>query len=293
MGDNSELQTHESHPSTASYAVSEDGVVDYDGFAGAFLNAEVVLGGVDSAFGLSLSNLGAKKSWEALVAKAPVLDLSQYQMESSSERLTGCDWKIFMEIYFDDYHVEPFHSGLSSWADCGKLTWLFEPCAQVQLVGESALSGGKSQAYEKLASLARQLGAPASGFAAAWAAVYPGTMVEWLAGGLAISSVSPMGPGQSINRVVFAYPKEWVEKCPEFVKAHQQAYWETAKEDDEIAQRMQAGKNALAARGCDERGPAHPHLEAGIVEFHNWLAKNPWDRQASASMAAYRKPLKT
>jgi phenylpropionate dioxygenase-like ring-hydroxylating dioxygenase large terminal subunit len=112
--------------------------------------------------------------------------------------------------------------------------------------------------------------------AAVWAACYPGIMVEWLSGALAISRVRPTGPGRSVNEVDFLYPTGLAESNPEWIKAHQDAYWETAMEDDRIAEAIQAGRNALAISGRDESGPAHPHLEAGIIRFHDWLESKAW-----------------
>ena len=265
--------THQTHPSTSSYVIQPPDCLNYDGFLNFFQHPFPCLStDSDALFGLKISCEHEKQSWAQLVRDVPLLDLSLYQIERRTQRLTGCDWKIFMEIYFDDYHVEPFHPGLSSWADCDQLSWIFENFAQVQLVKSSVLSGTRSSSYETLANLSRSLFVQPPAFAAAWAAIYPGTMIEWLAGGLAISTVRPVKAGESLNEVVFAYPKGWLDTCPEFAQAHQDAYWETAKEDDEISQRMQQGKNILIARGDDERGPAHSHLEAGIVAFHDWLA---------------------
>ena len=48
-----------------------------------------------------------------------------------------------------------------------------------------------------------------------------------------------------MNMVEFYYPEEIVPFEREFVEAQQAAYMETCVEDDEIAQRMDAGRRAL------------------------------------------------
>jgi choline monooxygenase len=197
--------------------------------------------------------------------------LDGFRVESEHVRKAGCDWKIFLEIYFDDYHVEPFHPGLSSMADCGALEWIWAPRAQAQIVGASAMRGGGSSSYKKFFEASANAFGP-SPVAAVWAAVYPSSMVEWLGGCLALSCVEPAGAGECVNKVVFAYPEGVAEKWPDLVAAHQAAYWETACEDDAIASRIQAGRECLSRRGDHEAGPAHPHLEAGIVKFHEWLS---------------------
>lgn len=103
-----------------------------------------------------------------------------------------------------------------------------------------------------------------------------------------MSTVSPKGAGACVNEVSFAYPEGVARRHPEFVAAHQGAYWETAREDDRIALMIQAGRDALTRRGENDRGPVHPHLEAGIISFHDWLAGRSWRMEEIAEpMAAF------
>src|SRR5690349_21043960 len=66
----------------------------------------------------------------------------------------------------------------------------------------------------------------------------------------------------------------------EFVDAEQAAYRETAKEDDEIAERMDAGRKALFAQGRSEVGPYQSPMEDGMQHFHEW-----YRREIEASVA--------
>lgn len=276
--------THASHPSTASYVDRGDGreLGGYDGAQDAFgppprLAAGGGLSGIDgvSRHGLWIPSAALAESWSALVGAEARLDLSGYEAHSSHKREGGCDWKTFMEIYFDDYHVEPCHPGLASMADCGGLRWVWAAEGQAQVVGAAAAAAGGTTAHGELSRQAlRALGQEGAG--AVWAALYPATMIEWLAGGVALSTLSPAGPGLCLNVVDFAYPRGVAARHPGFVEAHQAAYWETVGEDDAIGRRIQQGRAALAGAGRDEAGPVHPELEAGIVKFHDWLAAAQW-----------------
>jgi choline monooxygenase len=83
--------------------------------------------------------------------------------------------------------------------------------------------------------------------------------------------------------VQFFYPEEIAAFEREFVEAQQAAYMETCREDDEIAERMDAGRKALMQRGDDEFGPYQSPMEDGMQHFHEWyrgaIGKDP----ASAS----------
>ena len=45
---------------------------------------------------------------------------------------------------------------------------------------------------------------------------------------------------------------------------------ETCVEDDEIAERMDAGRLALLKRGDNETGPYQSPMEDGMQHFHEW-----------------------
>ena len=51
------------------------------------------------------------------------------------------NWKTFIEVYLEDYHVVPFHPGLGNFVTCNDLTWEFKPEFSVQTVGAQNLMG--------------------------------------------------------------------------------------------------------------------------------------------------------
>src|SRR3989344_3917932 len=51
------------------------------------------------------------------------------------------------------------------------------------------------------------------------------------------------------------------------------AYMETCIEDDEIGERMDAGRRALMERGDNEVGPYQSPMEDGMQHFHEWYRK--------------------
>jgi hypothetical protein len=50
---------------------------------------------------------------------------------------------------------------------------------------------------------------------------------------------------------------------------------ETCVEDDEIAERMDAGRRALMMRGDNEAGPYQSPMEDGMQHFHEWYRAHP------------------
>jgi choline monooxygenase len=182
------------------------------------------------------------------------------------------NWKTFIEVYLEDYHVGPFHPGLGNFVTCDDLEWEFKKEYSVQTVGVASTFGQPGSAvYQKWHEVLlqyRQGKLPERG--AIWLTYYPHIMVEWYPHVLTVSTLHPVSPSKTLNLVEFYYPEEITAFEREFVEAQQAAYMETCIEDDEIGERMDAGRKALLTRGDNEVGPYQSPMEDGMEHFHHW-----------------------
>ena len=200
------------------------------------------------------------------------LDFDGYVFDRVEMHECNYNWKTFIEVYLEDYHVGPFHPGLGSFVTCDDLRWEFGREYSVQTVGvANALTQSGSPAYQRWqeALLAYRNG-EAPEYGAIWLTYYPHIMVEWYPHVLTVSTLHPISPTKTMNMVEFYYPEEIVAFEREFVEAQQAAYMETCIEDDEIGERMDAGRRALMARGDNEVGPYQSPMEDGMQHFHEW-----------------------
>jgi len=208
------------------------------------------------------------------------LDFDGYVLDRVEMHECNYNWKTFIEVYLEDYHVGPFHPGLGQFVSCEDLRWEFKDNYSVQTVGVAnrlgkADASGGSPIYERWqkALLAYRGGVPPK-FGAIWLTYYPHIMVEWYPHVLTVSTLHPMGPNKTMNMVEFFYPEEIAAFEREFVESQQAAYMETCIEDDEIAERMDAGRAALLARGDNEVGPYQSPMEDGMQHFHEWYRQH-------------------
>jgi phenylpropionate dioxygenase-like ring-hydroxylating dioxygenase large terminal subunit len=198
------------------------------------------------------------------------LDFSGYMLDRVDVHECNYNWKTFIEVYLEDYHVQPFHPGLGQFVTCDDLRWEFAAWASVQFVGvNNGLAKPGTRTYERWhkAVIDYYRGeAPKHG--AIWLTYYPNVMVEWYPHVLVVSTLYPKAVDRTTNVVEFYYPEDIALFEREFVDAEQAAYRETAKEDDEIAERMDAGRKALHAQGRNEVGPYQSPMEDGMQHFH-------------------------
>ena len=185
------------------------------------------------------------------------------------------NWKTFIEVYLEDYHVEPFHPGLGRFVDCDGLKWEFGDWYSVQTVGVyQQLGKPGTPTYRKWHDqVLKYFGGEQPPHGAIWLTYYPNIMVEWYPHVLVVSTVVPRGPEACTNVVEFYYPEDIALFEREFVEAEQAAYAETAVEDSEICIRMQEGRKALWLRGENEVGPYQSPMEDGMVHFHEFLRR--------------------
>jgi phenylpropionate dioxygenase-like ring-hydroxylating dioxygenase large terminal subunit len=212
-----------------------------------------------------------------LASSAPhdALDFSGYVLDKVQLHHCAYNWKTFIEVYLEDYHVGPFHPGLGRFVTCDDLRWRYGKHHSVQTVGvRNALQQPGSPVYQRWHDAVMNFrdGVPPE-HGAIWLTLYPNVMVEWYPHVLVVSTLLPKGPQETLNVVEFFYPEEIAAFERDFIEAQQAAYMETCAEDDEIALRMDAGRKALMERGDDEVGPYQSPMEDGMQHFHEWYRR--------------------
>ena len=209
------------------------------------------------------------------IGVAAELSFDGYALDHVELHECNYNWKTFIEVYLEDYHVGPFHPGLGNFVACDDLRWQFGREYSVQTVGVAGKLGKPgSPVYERWhAELLKYRGGQPPAHGAIWLTYYPHIMVEWYPHVLTVSTLHPVSPTKTLNMVEFYYPEEIACFEREFVEAQRAAYMETAVEDDEIGERMDAGRRALMLRGDNEVGPYQSPMEDGMQHFHEWYRR--------------------
>jgi phenylpropionate dioxygenase-like ring-hydroxylating dioxygenase large terminal subunit len=215
---------------------------------------------------------GGSTSWKddigMLGGLAKWLDVTNYRWHSGSRLSYGFDWKIFMEIFLDLYHVAPFHPGLRSLTDCKTFDWVFGNHWSCQTARFNK-AWPTEPGYQELYKLYQKTGHyDTAVYGAVWLGIYPNIMIEYYPGSIVVSTVWPDGSGRCINHLDFYYEDGLLDKLPEFPDVFQKTFMTTADEDEEIGLRMQEG---LSLTKTPFASMNHPVEEAGYQHFHRWL----------------------
>jgi choline monooxygenase len=235
-------------------------------------------------------NLDKQKleNWNGLLFKGPrsaiadlagmqfgdQFDFSGYRLDRVEMHQCNYNWKTFIEVYLEDYHVAPFHPGLVNFVTCDDLAWQFGERFSVQRVGITTLVKSGSSSYARWQQAVRDVyGTAVPRQGALWLTYFPNVMVEWYPHVLVVSTVIPRDVNTTMNVIEFYYPEEIALFEREFVEAQQAAYMETAIEDDDIGERMDRGRRALRRQDVDQSGPYQSPMEDGMQHFHEFYRR--------------------
>ena len=206
---------------------------------------------------------------------------SGYAFDRSIVEECPFNWKEFLEIFLELYHVEAAHPGLQNWVDAANYEWGFGDRWSYQILGvNDQLRVQTSANYEKYRdAILRYSDGRLPRYGTVWSILYPNVMIEWYPFALVISTLIPRGPDHTTNVVEFYYPEEIQAFERQIVEAHQASYAESGAEDARICARLHDGRRALWLAGEDDVGPYHTPHEDGMIHLHDWVRREMGQRR--------------
>jgi choline monooxygenase len=218
------------------------------------------------------------------------LDLDGWTVAAAHDDPYRGDWKTFVEVFGDCYHVPPYHPGLASFVDCTAIEWTFGDNFHAQFLPLSDERGSRSANYREWSDGLHRYyelrDEPAPRMAVGWVGIYPNLMFEVYNGLKVLSVVVPLGPDHFVNRVHYCMPDDMETLVPGLPDAIVAAYDETVVEDRALVERRSEGLATAATLGLGfERYHVNLSgdwtLEAGVAHFHDW-----WYRHQPAAPRA-------
>ncbi|HYM48432.1 MAG TPA: aromatic ring-hydroxylating dioxygenase subunit alpha [Burkholderiaceae bacterium] len=207
-------------------------------------------------------------------------DYRSYVFEKAVVEECPFNWKAFLEIYLELYHVEAMHPGLQKWVDPDNYEWGFGDRWSYQILGiNDGLNAQVSPNYQCYRdTILEYSGGELPKYGTIWSILYPNVMLEWYPYALVVSTLIPRSPELTTNVVEFYYPEEVQAFERQIVDAHQAAYAESSAEDAQICARLQRGRRALWLAGEDDSGPYHSPHEDGMIHLHDFIRSEMGER---------------
>ncbi len=205
------------------------------------------------------------------------LAVSNYVLERVDEEEHDLNWKVFLEVYLEDYHISAVHPGFRAFVDQTDLRGAFQAvggdrffCEQVHVRWPLPQAATPLFAeYQKV--LMDVLSGRRPPYAAIWMCLFAGQLVEWYPFTMVATSYTPLSPTRTRLRSEYYFDRQISETRRDYVKTSLAVLDEVTGEDQEAAQKLQNGRNALHASGENAQGPYQMPMEQGLRCFHDCL----------------------
>jgi choline monooxygenase len=227
--------------------------------------------------GLLFSGPGDVRHELAPLAGWTELAATDYVLERVDDEVHELNWKAFLEVYLEDYHIGVVHPGFRKLVDPDDLRTALQAavgerfyCEQVKVRWPLPPAGTPTFAeFQKILMDVLAGGRPP--FAAIWLCLFSGQLFEWYPFTLTVTTYWPLSPTRTRMRCEYYFDRRIAETRRDYVEAGLAVLDEVSAEDHMAAQMLQDGRRALYERGDELQGPYQLPMEQGLRRFHDCL----------------------
>jgi phenylpropionate dioxygenase-like ring-hydroxylating dioxygenase large terminal subunit len=205
------------------------------------------------------------------------LATNDYVLERIDEEEHDLNWKVFLEVYLEDYHIGVVHPGFRAMVDPTDLRTAVNSvggdrffCEQVN-VRWPLPPAGTPKFLEYYKVLLDVLGGKRPPFAAIWLCLFSGQLVEWYPFTMVVTTYTPLSPTRTRLRSEYYFDREIAETRRDYVETGLSVLDEVTGEDHMASQTFQNGRQSLWLRGENVQGPYQMPMEQGLRRFHDCL----------------------
>jgi choline monooxygenase len=205
------------------------------------------------------------------------LSTCDYVLERIDEEEHDLNWKVFLEVYLEDYHISACHPGFRAMVDPDDVRGALQAaggerffCEQVNVRWPSPPAGSPLFA-EFQAILMDVLGGRRPPFAAIWMCLFSGQLVEWYPFTVVATTYTPLSPTRTRLRSEYYFARQISETRRDYVECGLAVLDEVTGEDQAAGELLHKGRQALYHRGQNAQGPYQMPMEQGLRRFHDCL----------------------
>jgi phenylpropionate dioxygenase-like ring-hydroxylating dioxygenase large terminal subunit len=208
------------------------------------------------------------------------LSVADYVLERVDEEEHDLNWKVFLEIYLEDYHIGVVHPGFRAFVDPADVRGAVQTvggerffCEQVNVRWPPPAQAGSPLFGEFQRILMDMLRGSRPQYAAIWLCLFNGQLLEWYPFSMVVTTYLPLSPTRTRLRSEYYIDRRIAETRRDFVEVGLAVLDEVTAEDQSAGLTLQRGRQALYERGEEAQGPYQQPMEQGIRRFHDCLRR--------------------
>lgn len=205
------------------------------------------------------------------------LDTPNYVLERIDEEEHELNWKVFLEVYLEDYHISAVHPGFRAFVDPNYLHGAFQAMGGERSFIEQVhvrwpLPPAATPLFADFQKvLSDVLAGRRPPYAAIWMCLFSGQLVEWYPFTMVATTYTPLSPTRTRLRSEYYFDRQIAESRRDFVETGLAVLDEVTGEDHAAAVKLQNGRRALYEQGNNSQGPYQMPMEQGLRRFHDCL----------------------
>lgn len=202
---------------------------------------------------------------------------TDYVLDRVDDEEHDLNWKTFLDVYLEDYHIGVVHPGFRAFMNPEELRGAFQVaegerfhCEQVNVRWPLNLAGSPNFVeFQKILFDVMQGRRPP--FAAIWLCLFSGQLIEWYPYTFVVTTYSPISPTRTRLRSEYFVERDIATTRRDFVESSYAVLDEVTAEDHHAAEMFMHGRKALYERGVNAQGPFQLPMENGLRRFHRCL----------------------
>jgi choline monooxygenase len=205
------------------------------------------------------------------------LATNDYVLVRVDEEEHDLNWKVFLEVYLEDYHIGVVHPGFRAFVDADDVRGALQSCGGDRFFFEQVhvrwpLPPAATPMFaEYIKVLLDVLKGRRPPFAAIWLCLFSGQLVEWYPFTMVATTYTPLSPTRTRLRSEYYVDRELAEKRRDYVEIGLATLDEVTGEDHGASVALHSGRAALHRRGENAQGPYQLPMEQGLKRFHDCL----------------------
>jgi phenylpropionate dioxygenase-like ring-hydroxylating dioxygenase large terminal subunit len=199
-----------------------------------------------------------------------VLDRTEYEEHD-------VNWKGFMEVFLEDYHVGAVHPGFRTFVNPDDIrspsqVVFGERFFMEKVTARWPFGAAGSAIFDEYQRLLLDVeGGKSPAFGAIWLTYFPNTLIEWYPHANIITTYDPLSPTRTRLCSQYYFRRSVHELRPDFVAASHAMFAEVTAEDHDVTVRLHDGRKALYQQGVEYQGPYQEPMEQGLRHYHQFL----------------------
>jgi choline monooxygenase len=205
------------------------------------------------------------------------IDADEYVLDRLDIEEYPINWKAIIEVFVEDYHIGAVHPGFRAFVDSGHVrdggdSMFGKRFFMERVRARWPLGTAGSANFAEYQRLLLDIdGGREPEFGAIWLCHFPNQLIEVYPHAFVVSTYESLAPECTRVCSEYYFRREVYEQRKDFVEVAIAVFAEVSAEDQEVSDRLHAGRRALYRRGDDHSGPYQQPMEQGLAHFHEFV----------------------